>query len=90
MVSTSNIEISEHFHFKVWCKIVDASWYVPNTVIRTDLLAPTVIGENRNSSSQYNAHLSLHPDDLVVNLMAQPDSIRRFRRHPSNDLPTRF
>jgi hypothetical protein len=31
--STSNIEILERFQSKVLCMIVDASWYIPNSVI---------------------------------------------------------
>jgi hypothetical protein len=33
--------------------IVDAPWYVPNTVIRRDLQIPTVKEEIRRYSSQY-------------------------------------
>jgi hypothetical protein len=35
--------------------IVDAPWYVPNTVIRRDLQIPTVKEEIRRYSSQYSA-----------------------------------
>jgi hypothetical protein len=35
--SASNIEILERFQTKAWRMIVDAPWYVPNTVIRRDL-----------------------------------------------------
>jgi hypothetical protein len=35
--------------------IVDAPWYVPNTVIRRDLQSPI-----RHYSSQYSARLSAH------------------------------
>jgi hypothetical protein len=34
---TSNIEILERFQLKDLCMIVDAPWYVPNTVIQRDL-----------------------------------------------------
>jgi hypothetical protein len=68
--------------------IVDAPWYVPNTVIRRDLQIPTVKEEIRRYSSQYGACLSVHPNDLIVNLMELPDN-RRLRRHLPNDLPTR-
>jgi hypothetical protein len=40
--STSNIEILERFQSKTLRMIVDAAWYVPNTVIRRDLQIPTV------------------------------------------------
>jgi hypothetical protein len=70
--------------------IVDAPWYVPNTVIRMDLQTPTVKEEIRRYSSQYSARLSTHSNGLVVNLMEQPDNNRRLRIHLLNDLPTRF
>jgi hypothetical protein len=82
-------EILECFQSKVLRMIVDAPWHVPNTVIRRDLHTPTVKGEIRHYSSQYSACLSVHPDDLVVNLKAQPNN-RRLRRHLPNNLPTRF
>jgi hypothetical protein len=69
--------------------IVDAPWYVPNTVIRRDLRIPTVKDEIRRYSSQYNARLSSHPNDLLLNLIALPDN-RRLRKHLPNDLPTGF
>jgi hypothetical protein len=65
--STSNIEILKRFLSKVLRMIVDASWYVPNTVIRRDLQIPTVKEEIRRYSSQYSAQLSAHLNDLVVN-----------------------
>jgi hypothetical protein len=77
--STSNIESLERFHSKALLMIVDAPWYVPNTVIRRDLQIPTVKEEIRRYSSQYSARLSAHPNGLVVNLMALPDN-RRLRR----------
>jgi hypothetical protein len=52
-------------------------------------MSPTAKAEIRRYSSQYSARLSAHPDDLVVNLMAQPDK-RRLRRHLPNDLPKIF
>jgi hypothetical protein len=86
--STSIIETLERFQSKALSMIVDAPWYVPNTVIRRDLQIPTV-KEIRRYSSQYSARLSAHPNDLIVNLIELPDN-RRLRRHLPNDLPTRF
>jgi hypothetical protein len=40
--------------------IMDAPWYVPNTVIRRDLQTPTVKEEIRRYSSQYSARLRAH------------------------------
>jgi hypothetical protein len=74
--STSDTEILKRFHSKVLRTIVDAPWYVPNTVIRRDLQTPTVKEEIHHYSSEYSARLSVHPNDLVVNLTAQPDNRR--------------
>jgi hypothetical protein len=52
--------------------IVDAPWYVPNTVILRDLQIPAVKEEIRRYSSHYSALLSAHPKDLTVNLMEPP------------------
>jgi hypothetical protein len=87
--STSNVEILERFQPKALRMIVDAAWYVPNTVIRKDLEIPTVKEEIRRYSSQYSARLSAHPNDLIVNLIELSDN-RRLLRHLPNDLSTRF
>jgi hypothetical protein len=87
--STSNIEILERFQSKSLRVIVDALWYVRNTVIGMDLQIPTVKEEIRRYSSQYSARLNAHSNDLIVNLIKLPDN-RRLRRHLPNDLPTRF
>jgi hypothetical protein len=72
--STSNIEILERFQSKALRIIVDAPWYMPNTVIRRDLQTPTVKEEIRRYSSQYSARLSAHPNDPVVNLIELPNN----------------
>jgi hypothetical protein len=89
LTSTSNIEILERFPSKVLHMIVDAPWYVPNTVIQRDVQILTVIEEICHYSSQYSARLSAHPNNLVVNLTELLDN-RQLRRHMPNDLPTRF
>jgi hypothetical protein len=70
-------------------KVVDAPWYVPNTIIRMDLQIRTVKEEIRRYSYQYSACLSAHPNDLTVNLIELPND-RRLRIHLPNDQPTRF
>jgi hypothetical protein len=87
--STSNIEIVENFQSKALRMIVDAPWYVPNTVKRNYLQIPTVKEEVRRYTSQYSARLSAHTNDLIVNLIELPGN-RRLRRHMPNDLLTRF
>jgi hypothetical protein len=51
--------------------IMDAPWYVPNTVIRRDFQTPTIKEEIRHYSSQYSARLSAHSNYLIVNLIAK-------------------
>jgi hypothetical protein len=72
--STSNLEILERFQSKGMRMIVDAPWYVPNTVIQRVLQIPTVKEGICCYSSQYSARLSAHPNGLAVNLMEQPDN----------------
>jgi hypothetical protein len=48
--TTSNIEILERVQSKALRMIVDAPWYVPNTVIQRDLQIPTVKKEIRRYS----------------------------------------
>jgi hypothetical protein len=61
--------------FKALRTIVDAPWYVPNAVIRRDLLhIPTVKEVSRRYSSLYSARLSAYPNDLIVNLIELPDN----------------
>jgi hypothetical protein len=71
--STSNMEILERFQSKALRMIVDAPWYVPNTVIRRNVQIPTVKEDISHYSSQYSARLSAHPNDLTVNLIELPN-----------------
>jgi hypothetical protein len=89
VASTSNIEILERFQSEVLRMIVDAPWYIMNMVIQRDLQTSTVKEEIHHYSSQYSVRLSVHPNNLLVNVMAQPDN-RQLRRYMPNDLPTRF
>jgi hypothetical protein len=69
--------------------IVDAPWYVPNTLIRRDLQIPSVKEDIGHYSSHYSARLTAHPNDILLTLLEQPER-QRLRRHLPNDLPTRF
>jgi hypothetical protein len=71
---TSNREILERFQSKDLRTIVDAPWYVSNTVIQRDLQTSTVKEEIRHYSSHYSARLSVHPNYPVVNFLAQADN----------------
>jgi hypothetical protein len=87
--STSNTGILERFQSNVLGKTVDELWYMPKTVVRRDLQTPKVKAEIRHYSSQYSARFSVHPNDLVVNIMAKSDN-RRLQKQLPNDMTTRF
>jgi hypothetical protein len=46
--------------------IVDAPWYVPNTVMRRDLQTSIVNEEIRRYSNQYTALLRAYPNYLIA------------------------
>jgi hypothetical protein len=54
--------------------IVDTPWYVLNMVILRDLQIPIVKEEIRRYSSQYSAHLSAHPNYIIVNVIELSDN----------------
>jgi hypothetical protein len=87
--STSNVEILERFQSKVLRQIVNAPWYVPNTIIRRDLHMPTVREEIRHYSSHYSLRLTAHPNDILLTFL-EPLEHRQLRRLLPNNLPTRF
>jgi hypothetical protein len=55
------LKFLERFQSKTLRMIMDAPWYVPNSVIRRDLQIPTVKQETQRYSSQYSARLSAQP-----------------------------
>jgi hypothetical protein len=81
--STSNTEILERFQSKALRMITDAPWYVPNTVIRKDLQIPTVKQEISRYSYHYSTCLSVHPNELILNLQEPPET-RPLRKNRSN------
>jgi hypothetical protein len=87
--STSNIDILERFQSKALHLIVDAPWYVPNTLIRRDLQMPSVKEKFRYYSSHYSTRFTAYPNDLLLTLLEPPER-KHLRRHLPNDLPTRF
>jgi hypothetical protein len=70
---------------KVLRLIVDAPWYVSNSVIRNDLQRPTVKEEISRFNSHYNVRISVHPNELIASL-AEPPIQRRLRRYWPQDL----
>jgi hypothetical protein len=84
----SNIEILERFQSKA-LRITNASWYVPNMVIRKDLQIPTAKHEISHYGYNYSMRLSVHPNELILNLQ-EPTETRRLQKNLPIDLPTRF
>jgi hypothetical protein len=74
---------------KVLRLIVDAPWYVSNSVSRNDLQIPTVEEEINRFSSHYNVCISVHPNELIATL-TEPPIQRRQRRYWPHDLLVRF
>jgi hypothetical protein len=88
-ISNSYNEILERFQSKVLRLIVDAPWYVSNSVFRNDLQIPTVNEEISRFSSHYNARISVHPNELIASLTELPIQ-RLLRRYWPHDLLVRF
>jgi hypothetical protein len=78
-----------YFQSKLLRLIVDAPWYVSNSVIRNDLQIPTVKEEISRFSSHYNVRFSVHPNELITSL-TDPPIQRRLRRYWPHDLLVRF
>jgi hypothetical protein len=70
--SNSNIEILECFQSKVLQLIVDAPWYVSNSVIHKNLQIPTVKEEISCFGSLHAVRLPAHTNKLIATLTEQP------------------
>jgi hypothetical protein len=62
------------FQSKALRMIMDAPWYVSNTVIQKDLQIPTVKHEISRYSYHYSKRLSVHPNELILNLQEPPET----------------
>jgi hypothetical protein len=82
--STPNIEILERFQSKALHVITNTPWYVPNMVIRKNLQIPTVKHEISRYSCSYSKRLSMHPNELILNLQ-EPPGIRQLRKNLPRD-----
>jgi hypothetical protein len=80
------IETIELFQCKAMLMIVNAPWCVCRVQLSKGIFKHQEL--NKKSSSQYSGGRSVHPKDLVVNILVQPEG-RRLGIHHPNDLPTR-
>ena len=85
----SNIEILQRYQNKVLRALVNAPWYIPNSLLYTDLQMSTVRDEITNLSKTYRAKLATHPNELTSTLLADPGP-RRLKRFRPTDLPKRL
>lgn len=81
----SNLEILQRFQNKVLRIILDAPWFVPNSVIHNDLNISSIEEETTRFSNKYRDRLLNHPNELTHTLM---DNIqhRRLKRNTPSDL----
>ena len=87
--SNSNIEILQPFQNKVLRSIVNAPWYVPNTLLHTDQQIPTVKAEITNFSTKYREKLITHPNELTPALLEEEEP-RRFKKLQTNRTNNKF
>jgi hypothetical protein len=87
--SNSNIEILEHFQSKVLRPIVDAPWYVSNSVIHNDLQIPIVKEEISRLQLPLQCSHQCTPNELIASL-TEPPIQRRLCQYWPHDLLVRF
>jgi len=68
----SNIEILQRYQNKVLRALVNAPWYIPNSLLHTDLQMATVRDEIMKLSTTYRAKLVTHPNKLTPILLTEP------------------
>lgn len=75
----SNVEIIQRFQSKALREIVKAPYYVPNTLIHSDLHVNTVKQEIQKYSATYKTRLVKHPNTLASSLVNR-NVISRLKR----------
>lgn len=88
--SKSNLEILQRFQSKMLRIIVNAPWYVPNTIIQRDLNVQSVVEVIKTASEKYRDRISVHPNCLASRLMTDNDTNCRLKRIKPTDLSVRF
>lgn len=81
----SNQEILQRFQNKALRIIVDAPWYIPNSILHKDLDISSIEEETTRFSQNYRRRLLNHPNDLTHSLMDNNLS-RRLKRNIPSDL----
>jgi hypothetical protein len=87
--SQSNIEILQRFQNKVLRTIVNAPWYVPNSILHAHLFIPTVREEVTKHSGAHKDKLRQRPNQLIP-ILLEEQGPKRLKRYNPFDLTQRF
>jgi hypothetical protein len=87
--SQSNIEILQRFQNKVLRAIVNAPWYVPNSILHADLSIPTIREEVTKHNITHKDKLRQHPNQLIP-ILLEEQGPKRLKRYNPFDLTHRF
>jgi hypothetical protein len=87
--SHSNIEILQRFQNKVLRTTVNAPRYIPNNILHTDLLIPTVREEITKHSIAHKDKLLQHTNQLIP-IITEEQGPKRLKRYKPTDLTHRF
>jgi hypothetical protein len=87
--SHSNVEILQRFQNKVLRTTVNAPWYIPNNILHTDLLIPTVREEITKHSIAHKDKLLQHTNQLIP-IIVEDQGPTRLKRFKPADLTHRF
>lgn len=87
--SASNIVPVQRLQSKILRNLTNAPWYLTNESLHRDLQIKLVNEEISFYSSKYKERLSMHPNNLAVNLLNEP-KIVRLKRVDIMDLHSRW
>jgi hypothetical protein len=79
----------QRYQNKVLRTTVNAPWYIPNTILRTDLKIPTIREEITNFSLKYKDKITTYPNELASTLLEEEEP-RTLQRFKSADLATKL
>jgi hypothetical protein len=71
IASNSNIAILGRYQNKVFRAIVNASWYIPNKILHTDIKIPTIKEEIARFNFKYRDKIITQPNELASTLLAE-------------------
>jgi hypothetical protein len=88
-VPHSNIEIFQRLQTKALSTMFNASWYVTNKHLNTDLRVPTIREKITKFSTNHTAKLLTYPNNLTSNLLTVQVP-GRLKQNKPLDLTNRF